>query len=56
MLHLTAHARSDRLRELSARLFRLSEMVALPARGHEWADRLIDEGEEIAIAVRREFR
>lgn len=54
MLHLAA--RSDRLRELSARLYRLSELTQSPPRSHRQVEALINEGEEIAIAVRREFR
>ena len=56
MLQSLAHSRGDRLRDLSARLYRLSELVSLPPRGHAWVENLIDEGEEIAIAVRSEFR
>lgn len=49
-------SRAVRLRVLSARLYRLSELASLPPKSHAWADRLIDEGEDIAMSVRAEFR
>lgn len=56
MLTTPAQARADRLRHLSARLYRLSERIAVPARSHGEVERIIDEGEGIASAIRREFR
>jgi hypothetical protein len=56
MLQSLAQSRAERLRHLSARLFQLAEMVDQPSRSHRRVEALIDEGESIAYAVRREFR
>lgn len=56
MLQSLTHSRAERLRCLSARLFQLAEMVDMPSRSHSCVEALIDEGESIAYAVRREFR
>ena len=56
MLQSLTHSRAERLRGLSARLFQLAELVDQPSRSHRRVEALIDEGESIAYAVRREFR
>lgn len=57
MLHQPSHAtRSQRLRSLGYRLLTLADDVSQPSRSLERSQRLIDEGEGIAAAVRAEFR
>lgn len=48
--------RTETLRSLGYRLLALADDCAMPSRSLDRANRLIEEGETIAAAVRRQFR